>query len=70
MTGMSALTTSAQNGSNSGRPMEREPPKRLGTGAGRTRKVFMPRSRAQWNSLIASSTRGRQMTGVAKILSS
>ena len=65
---MSASTTLAQNGSNSGSANERGPSK-PGTGAGRMRTARAPRSSTHSSSSIAFSTIGNVMTGVVKIRS-
>ena len=65
-TGIRASTTSFQNGSNSGRAGERGP-MNPGTGAGRMRTIFAPRSSTHSSSSMAWSTMPRWMTGVGKI---
>ena len=66
---MSSSTTRFQNGSNSSKPNEREPPK-PGTGAGRMSTVLAPRSAHHSSSSMALSTMGSVMTGVVKMRSS
>ena len=65
-TGIPAFTQACQNGSNSGRPIDRVP-RKPGTGAGRTSTVLAPRSRHHSNSSSARSTMLRLITGVEKI---
>ena len=65
---MSLSTTACQNGSNSSKAKDREPPKPA-AGAGRMSTVLAPRSTAHSSSSIAFSTIGSVMTGVAKMRS-
>ncbi len=58
--------TRSQNGSNSSTANERGP-MNPGTGAGRTRTIFAPRSISHSSSAIARSRMGRVTIGVAKI---
>ena len=68
-TKMSASTTLAQNGSNSGSANERGP-RRPHAGAGRISTCLAPRSTTHSSSSIALSTIGKVMIGAVKMRSS